>query len=88
MLFYRKKITGPWTYGGFVTGAAKHGFTIHPSVIEFKKNAKITVSLVLNAIFRHFPEVPAKQPLNSVEMGDWKTFPEMILDIPYCSGTF
>jgi hypothetical protein len=31
------KITGPWTYGGFVTGAAKHGFTIHPSVIEFKK---------------------------------------------------
>ena len=30
------KITGPWTYGGFITGAAKHGFTIHPSVIEFK----------------------------------------------------
>jgi hypothetical protein len=30
------KITGPWTYGGFVTGAAKHGFTIHPSVVEFK----------------------------------------------------
>lgn len=31
-----KKITGPWTYGGFVTGPAKHGFTIHPSVNEFK----------------------------------------------------
>jgi hypothetical protein len=31
------KLTGPWTYGGFVTGAAKHGFTIHPSVVEFKK---------------------------------------------------
>ena len=30
------KITGPWTYGGFITGPAKHGFTIHPSVIEFK----------------------------------------------------
>jgi len=30
------QITGPWTYGGFVTTAAKHGFTIHPSVIEFK----------------------------------------------------
>ena len=30
------KITGPWTYGGFLTGSAKHGFTIHPSVIEFK----------------------------------------------------
>ncbi len=34
---FAKKITGPWTYGGFVTGAAKHGFTIHPAVIEFKK---------------------------------------------------
>jgi len=32
-----KKITGPWTYGGFVTGPAKHGFTIHPAVVEFKK---------------------------------------------------
>lgn len=31
-----KSITGPWTYGGFVCGAAKHGFTIHPSVVEFK----------------------------------------------------
>jgi len=30
------KITGPWTYGGLVTGSAKHGFTIHPSVFEFK----------------------------------------------------
>ncbi|MBN2805290.1 MAG: glycoside hydrolase family 43 protein [Prolixibacteraceae bacterium] len=29
-------ITGPWTYGGLLTGSAKHGFTIHPSVIEFK----------------------------------------------------
>ena len=32
-----KEITGPWTYGGFITGPAKHGFTIHPSVVEFKK---------------------------------------------------
>jgi len=32
-----RKITGPWTYGGFVSGPAKYGFTIHPSVIEFKK---------------------------------------------------
>jgi len=31
-----KKITGPWMYGGFITGPAKHGFTIHPSVNEFK----------------------------------------------------
>lgn len=35
-----------------------------------------------------FPEIPAKQPLNSVEMGDWKTFPEMILDIPIAEGPF
>lgn len=34
---FAQKITGPWTYGGFVTEAAKHGFTIHPAVIEFKK---------------------------------------------------
>jgi hypothetical protein len=33
---YAKKITGSWTYGGLLTGSAKHGFTIHPSVIEFK----------------------------------------------------
>lgn len=31
------KITGPWTYRGFITGPAKYGFTIHPAVIEFKK---------------------------------------------------
>ena len=31
-----EQITGPWTYRGLVTGPAKKGFTIHPSVIEFK----------------------------------------------------
>lgn len=30
------EITGPWTYGGLITGTAKHGFTIHPAVVEFK----------------------------------------------------
>ena len=29
-------VLGPWTYGGLLTGSAKHGFTIHPSVNEFK----------------------------------------------------
>ncbi|MCH7396626.1 glycoside hydrolase family 43 protein [Belliella sp. DSM 107340] len=29
-------VTGPWTYEGLLTGPAKHGFTIHPAVIEFK----------------------------------------------------
>lgn len=35
-----------------------------------------------------FPEITPKQPINSVEMGDWKTFPEMILDIPIAEGPF
>ncbi len=30
------KMTGPWTYGGLITGPAKFGFTIHPAVLEFK----------------------------------------------------
>lgn len=29
-------IRGPWTYRGLLTSSAKHGFTIHPSVNEFK----------------------------------------------------
>lgn len=29
-------IEGPWTYRGFVSTSANHGFTIHPSVIQFK----------------------------------------------------
>ena len=29
-------IQGPWTYRGFVSTSANHGFTIHPSVIQFK----------------------------------------------------
>jgi alpha-L-fucosidase len=48
-------------------------------------------SLGLNAqksLLPPFPEVTAKQPLNSVEMGDWKTFPEMKLDIPIAPGPF
>jgi alpha-L-fucosidase len=35
-----------------------------------------------------FPEIPAKQQIDSVEMGDWKTFPEMILDIPIAEGPY
>jgi hypothetical protein len=29
-------INGPCTYGGLIAGPAKHGFTIHPAVVEFK----------------------------------------------------
>jgi alpha-L-fucosidase len=35
-----------------------------------------------------FPVIPEKQPLNSVQMGDWKSFPEMKLDIPIAEGPF
>lgn len=30
-----RNIEGPWTYRGLLTGPAKYGFTIHPSVNEF-----------------------------------------------------
>ena len=33
---YARNIEGPWTYGSLLTGPAKYGFTIHPSVNEFK----------------------------------------------------
>jgi hypothetical protein len=31
-----KKISGPWTYQGILTGNAKNSYTIHPGVVEFK----------------------------------------------------
>ncbi|MFP9099586.1 alpha-L-fucosidase [Flavobacterium sp. RHBU_24] len=34
------------------------------------------------------PEIPARQPLNSVPMGDWKSFNEVKLDIPIAEGPF
>lgn len=33
---YAPSLEGPWTYGGLLTGPAKYGFTIHPSIVEFK----------------------------------------------------
>lgn len=50
-----------------------------------------TMSLALNAqnfVLPPFPEVPAKQPIDSVKMGDWKEFPEIIMDIPIAEGPF
>lgn len=35
-----------------------------------------------------FPSIPAKQPIDSVRMGDWKTFSEINLNIPIESGPF
>ncbi|HLG38676.1 MAG TPA: alpha-L-fucosidase [Chitinophagaceae bacterium] len=35
-----------------------------------------------------FPAIPAKLPIDSVTMGDWKTFPDMKLDIAIAPGPF
>jgi alpha-L-fucosidase len=32
------------------------------------------------------PGIPALRPLNNVQMGDWKSFPEMKLNIPISPG--
>ena len=34
------------------------------------------------------PAIPAAKPMNSVPMGDWKSYPEMKLDIPVAPGPF
>ncbi len=34
------------------------------------------------------PAIPTKLPIDSVLMGDWKTFPEVKLDIPIAAGPF
>lgn len=34
------------------------------------------------------PPIPAAKPYNSVQMGDWGSFPEMKLDIPVAPGPF
>lgn len=31
-----ESMEGPWTFRGYLTTSANHGFTIHPSVIQFK----------------------------------------------------
>ena len=35
-----------------------------------------------------FPEIPAKEPIGSVKMGDYRTFKEVQLDIPIAAGPF
>ncbi|WP_241491951.1 glycoside hydrolase family 43 protein [Sphingomonas endophytica] len=31
-------LNGPWTYRGELTGSGKYSFTIHPGIVEYKKN--------------------------------------------------
>jgi Alpha-L-fucosidase len=35
-----------------------------------------------------FPTIPAKLPIDSVTVGDWKSFPEVKLNIPIASGPY
>jgi alpha-L-fucosidase len=35
-----------------------------------------------------FPAIPARLPIDCVPMGDWRSFPEMKLDIPIANGPF
>ncbi len=41
-----------------------------------------------NSLLPPFPEVPVKQPVDSVTMGNWRTFPEIKLEIPITPGPF
>ncbi len=57
--------------------------------IAFGQSTKLTKTPATEPyLLPPFPEVPAKQPIDSVTMGDWKSFPEMKLDIPIAPGPF
>lgn len=60
-------------------------------LVTFYSNAQNTVKAPsadgLN-LLPPFPAIPAKQPIDSVTMGDWKTFPEIQLDIPIAQGPY
>jgi alpha-L-fucosidase len=62
------------------------------SIIAFDLSAQNSGILIktnsYSAPFVPIPDIPQKQALNSVLMGDWKTFPEMKLDIPITPGPF
>jgi alpha-L-fucosidase len=49
---------------------------------------KTSKSNAYSAPYAPIPAIPAKQPIDSVPMGDWKAFPEIKLDIPVASGPF
>jgi alpha-L-fucosidase len=50
-------------------------------------NAQIKFS-TYSAPFAPIPAIPAKQLMDSMPLGDWKSFPEMKLDIPVTAGPF
>lgn len=63
-------------------------FAASLSLVVNAQNPLSTNSTVTTNLLPPFPEIPAKQPLDSVTMGDWKAFPEMKLDIPIAPGPF
>ena len=42
----------------------------------------------LPATLPPIPEIPAKEPVGTVKMGDWQTFQEVQLDLPLTAGPF
>jgi len=58
------------------------------SGLNAQNKKKTTKSTAGPYLLPSFPAIPAKQPLDSVTAGDWKSFPEMKLDIPIASGPF
>ena len=79
-----KKITGPWTYQGILTGAAKNSYTIHPGVVDFKGQTYLfyhNATLVINgeggaigrrsvcAEYLYFNSDGTIQPIEQTEMG-------------------
>ena len=62
------------------------------SIMAFNLNARdLKVKkkkLPYSAPYAPIPAIPPKQPIDSVSMGDWQSFPEMKLDIPIAPGPF
>jgi alpha-L-fucosidase len=52
------------------------------------QNSELKKSGVNPDLLPPFPSIPAKQPIDSVTMGDWTTFPEVQLDIPIAKGPY
>jgi alpha-L-fucosidase len=61
-------------------------------LLAFYSNAQNTVktpSTDGSNLLPPFPAIPAKQPMDSVPMGDWKSFPELkLVDLPTAQGPF
>jgi alpha-L-fucosidase len=53
-----------------------------------QSNAKQTKASAEPYLLPPFPSIPAKLPVDSVQMGDWRSFPEVKLDIPIAAGPY